>query len=141
MKRRLGANALQHRFLRQVSDSSARAETVRPMEGELKDASNLPRFNPSIFPPGNTAPTMMQSNGASNSPYPRRIISQISMVTHVIRSWRYMLRVTLSLQWRPWCARLSGSIGNIEVACTGKQSRQDYSSNRFRRGAPLLVGT
>ena len=51
MKRRLGANALQHRFLRQVSDSSARAETVRPMEGELKDASNLPRFNPSIFPP------------------------------------------------------------------------------------------
>ena len=51
MKRGLGANALQHRFLKQVSDPSVRSETVGPREGELKDASNLPRFNPSIFPP------------------------------------------------------------------------------------------
>jgi ABC-type molybdate transport system substrate-binding protein len=51
MKRVIGANARQQRFLRQASDPSARSETVRPREGELKDASNLPRYNPSIFPP------------------------------------------------------------------------------------------
>src|SRR6516162_11842634 len=51
MKKGLGANALQHRFLKQVSDPSVRSETVRSREGELKDASNLPRFNPGIFPP------------------------------------------------------------------------------------------
>jgi ABC-type molybdate transport system substrate-binding protein len=51
MKKGLSANAREHRFLRQVSASSVRSETVRPRKGEPKDAANLPRYNPSIFPP------------------------------------------------------------------------------------------